>query len=74
MTMYNGEKPFFIKAVGGKKIKLSFNDVYFLRASREYVEIITDSKTYLIHSTFKKMRPAFLQFECVTFGACMGPR
>ena len=53
MSAENTEKPFFVKAAGGKKIKLNFNDVYFFRAAREYVEIITEFKTYLIHSTFK---------------------
>lgn len=54
MTDLNEEKAFFIKAVGGQKIKLNFNEINFFRASREYVEIVTDSKTHLIHSTFKK--------------------
>ena len=53
MSAENTEKPFFVKAAGGNKIKINFNDVYFIRAAREYVEIITRLKTYLIHSTFK---------------------
>lgn len=46
----------------GKNYNLPISEVLFLRASGDYVEVITPGKTYLVRTTLKKMEAEVKEF------------
>ncbi|MEI2739772.1 MAG: LytTR family DNA-binding domain-containing protein [Chitinophagaceae bacterium] len=48
------QKFFFIRT-NGRYVKINFNDIIFVEGCKNYIKIITDSKSYLVLITMKRM-------------------
>jgi two-component system LytT family response regulator len=48
------QKYFFIK-VDGRYIKISFHDIIYIEGCRNYIKLVTESKTYLTLFSMKRM-------------------
>lgn len=48
-------KDFMFIKENGKLIKLNFKDIFFIEGMKDYLKIVTESKTHVIHQTMKSM-------------------
>lgn len=48
-------KDFMFIKENGKLIKLNFKDIFFIEGMKDYLKIVTDQKTHVIHQTMKSM-------------------
>lgn len=48
-------KDFMFIKENGKLIKLNFKDIFFIEGMKDYLKIVTEHKTHVIHQTMKSM-------------------
>lgn len=53
-TTLNEAEDFYIN-IDKRLIKINFDSIQFIKAKGDYIELVTDSETFTVHSTLKKI-------------------